>query len=234
MTFSVIIPTYNEEDVIVDIIAAVRNEISPLEEIIIVDDNSTDLTRPRVEQLARADRKIRLIRRDNEKNLATAIAEGIRCAAGDWVMWFDADFSAPPGTLTALINSASGADIVVASRYVRGGKDARDDFLRVAASYIFNWFARLVLRTAVKDLTSGQIIARRSIFDCLAIKGLYGEYCIRFLYEASRKGFKIKETPYVYFSRKKGKSKTTASPGQFLKYCLVYVSEVFKLTRSKS
>lgn len=230
---SVIIPTYNERENIGDIISAVSAEVRNLKEIIIVDDDSPDNTWEAVNELAKNDNRIRLIHRLGRRGLPQAIEEGIRLAGGDFVFWLDADFASLPLTLKRLSDSIDGCDIVVASRYIEGAADRRNNRVEVIASRLFNKFAALILSTSTKDLTSGFILARRGIFDKIRIRGLYGEYCVGFLYQAQKLGLKIKEVPYIYFSRPKGKSKTSGNILLFMVYGLVYILTVFKLRLSE-
>jgi len=231
---SVVIPTYNERDNIQDIIDVIFKEVPLLEEIIIVDDNSADMTWQLVNRMASDNHKIKLIRRVNEKGLPQAIWEGVLACRGKRVLWLDADFFASPFTLTKLLDCSGDYDIAVASRYIAGGRDARKEKLRVMASSLFNKLAQLILQTKVKDLTSGYIVAKKEIFNRISISGLYGEYCVKFLYEAERNNLRIKEVPYVCLSRQKGNSKTSGNIFLFITYCLVYLLTIFKLRLSKN
>ncbi len=229
---SVVIPTYNEREAIAGTIETIFMEVPHLKEIIVVDDDSPDKTWQRVEEIHKEGGKIKLIRRRNKKGLPGAIWEGILKAEGDVIFWLDADFLSAPSTLTRLLKESDGYDIVVASRYADGGEDDRKEKIRVVASRLFNQLAKFVLQTKTRDLTSGYIIARKDVFNRLKISGLYGEYCIRFLYQAEKKNLKIKEVPYVCLSRQKGSSKTSGNPFIFIKYCFIYLFTIFKLRLS--
>lgn len=231
---SVIIPTYNEKENINDIIFTVLKEVPSLKEVIVVDDDSPDMTWRLAQDLGRKDFRIRLIRRLDKKGLPSAIWEGIQESRGEWVLWLDADFFSAPSTLTRLLKESDGYDIVVASRYAAGGEDDRKEKIRVVASRLFNQLAKFLLQTKTRDLTSGYIIARKDVFNRLKISGLYGEYCIRFLYQAEKKNMSIKEVPYVCLSSPKGKSKTSGSAFLFIKYCLIYILTIFKLRLSQN
>jgi dolichol-phosphate mannosyltransferase len=230
---SVIIPTYNEKENIRSIVDTLSREIPLFKEITIVDDNSPDLTWQVAEELAREDQRIKLIRRIGRKGLAGAIWEGILNSQGEIILWLDADFLSLPFTLTKLLEQIGGCDIIVASRYVKGGSDNKKEKTRVLASRIFNKAARFILKTKTQDLTSGYIIARREVFNSLRIGGLYGEYSIKFLYQAEKKKMRIKELPYTCLSRAGGTSKTSGNIFVFLKYGLIYLFTVFKLRLGK-
>ncbi len=226
---SVVIPTYNEREVIAGTVRSITQEAVNLKEIIVVDDNSPDGTGELIKELSKNDLRIKLISRQDKKGLPGAIAEGILRAKGKIVLWFDADFVSVPGTITRMCQDFNSYDILLLSRYVPGGQDGRREKIRVLASKAFNSLAHFLLRTKTKDLTSGYAMARRDIFDKITFDGIYGEYFTGFIYKAERLGFKVKEMPYICLSRQKGVSKTSQNLFQFARYCLIYLNYAFKL-----
>lgn len=225
---SVVIPTYNEATAIAGLVETVIAELGP-SEIIIVDDDSPDQTWQVVERLAAEDKRIRCIRRRSARGLTASLREGIAAATGEYIFWFDADFRPLPGILAAMAEAGRSHDIVVASRYIEGGRDSRRETLRVVTSRIFNRAARFILRTRSRDLTSGQTVARSNVFSRLQLRGNYGEYSIRFLFEAERKGLTVKEIPYEALSRKSGGSKSAASFAGFIGHGFRYALTVAQI-----
>lgn len=228
-TISVIIPAYNERESIPDILNLIVRQVRPLEEIIVVEDGSLDMTAQAVSVLAEENPKIRLISRLSRRGIVSAIWEGILNSKGDWVLWLDADFSDSALSLTRLIEAKTSCDIALFSRYVPAGGDRREENLRVMASRVFNCLARFLLGTKTADLTSGYCLARREIFKDIILDGVHGEYFVRFIYQAEKKGLRIKEIPYVYYSRKKGKSKTSGNIFVFMMYCWIYLWEILRI-----
>ena len=202
---------------------------SNLFEVIVVDDDSPDRTGEVVERYTRNDPRVRLIHRIGKKGLPGALWEGIINSTGEYVVWLDADFASAPLTLTRLVEKRSQYDIGVLSRYTAEGKDKRKEKFRVFASTLGNRLARGILGTVTKDLTSGYIIAKRAVFDTITLSGIYGEYCVRFLYYAEKSGVRIKEIPYECLSREKGRSKTSGNVFSFIKYGFIYLFTVIKL-----
>ena len=89
------------------------------------------------------------------------------------------------------------SDVVVLSRYVKGGGDERV-FLRSMGSKIFNTFCKILFRIPTRDLTSSIFLMRRYVVDEVTFLCYgHGEFFIEFLYNTHRKGFKIKEIPYI-------------------------------------
>ncbi|MBP7216489.1 MAG: glycosyltransferase [Candidatus Omnitrophica bacterium] len=230
---SAVIPTFNERESVVSIIQTLKQQISSLEEIIVVDDDSPDKTWEVVENLRAKDSTIRLIRRLHTRGLASALWEGIASSRGESVLWLDADFKAPEGTLERLTTALRDCDIAVASRYVPGGRDSRTSWIRRAASAAFNVFARQMLRVPIKDLTSGYALARKHVLKQQYFQGIHGSYFVRLMYQSHRQGARISEVPYACLSRTQGYSKTTEDVFTFFKLGFLYIMLVINLIREK-
>jgi len=230
---SIILPTYNERENICAMIDYLRRDFES-SEIIVVDDNSPDMTWQLVGSKRDGDSRVKLIRRYGKRRLVSSLLEGISLASGDFIVWLDCDFSMPPGIISKMIEAIeNNYDIALGSRYIRGGSDARDSKMRVLASRLINRFAKWLLRSSVYDLTSGFIACKKDIFRSIVIDGSYGEYCIDFLLRAERAGFRIKEIPYVCISRLKGKTKTSPNPAVFIAKGLGYIIKIFGLISIK-
>jgi dolichol-phosphate mannosyltransferase len=120
---SIIVPTLNEEENIAPLVAQISACAVPFREILFVDDYSTDATREEIRALEKS-QPIRLIEQDGaELGLASAIMSGARAAQGEILLVMDADLSHPPERIKDLLAPlfAGSADLVVGSRYVKGG-----------------------------------------------------------------------------------------------------------------
>lgn len=228
---SIILPTYNEKDNIENLIKAIQRNLGDTAEIIVVDDNSPDLTWQVVENLTND--SVRLLRRFDQTCLTTAIADGISMARGDIVGWMDCDFSMPPELLSIMVKETDHYDIVIGSRYVKGGKDDRDTLLGIISSKIINFCMTHILDPSVTDYTTGFVVSKKIVFDSIKLKGDYGEYCIDFLYSALKKGFNIKELPYKCIPRKFGESKTAPNLLKFIKRGIKYITTILRLKFQK-
>lgn len=226
---SIILPTYDEKENIGTLIKQIITHVKELHEIIVVDDNSPDGTAGLVKKLAEKDSRIRLIKRVDERGLASALARGIRESRGNIIGWMDADMGMPPEFLPNLIKWLPEHDIAIGSRYVEGGSDRRP-FLRKATSRAINLFTNLLLGFAIKDFNSGFVVAKKGVFGKVSLmdKG-YGQYCIRFLYQCIKKRYKVKEIGYIFADRKLGKSKTGETIWPLLKHGWNYGVEVIKI-----
>lgn len=217
---SAILPTFNEKENIEDLIRDIDRQSNPPPEIIVVDDNSPDKTWEIVTRLMGEIPNLKLKRRINERGLATALNRGIGLASGDVLVWMDCDFSHPPSLIPEMLKAIEEADVVIASRYVKGGKQEYP-FIRDLTSRAFNLYACILLSFKIRDWTSGFAMVKKEVLDKVRIEPLgqgYGEYFVGMLYSALKKGFRIKEIPYTCVYNSEHESKTSTSIFRLLRY----------------
>lgn len=225
---SVILATFQERDHIRTTIAEIFEHVEAPVEIIVVDDDSPDMTWRLVEEFD--DPNVHLIRRLETRGLASAFMRGIIESKGEVVAWMDSDMCMPPAHLAKMIDKLADYDVVIGSRYAEGGKDLRTP-IRVWASRLINKFANLVLGYGIKDYDSGFVALRREVLDkVIPLPTGYGEYFIEFIYRCCRKGLRVCELPYTFTDRAMGVSKTFSSFRQFLLLGSKYVLRIL-LTR---
>lgn len=223
---SVVLPTFQEREHIVELIEGLYKEIPMPLQVIVVDDDSQDGTADLVSELDFPN--LKLIRR-KARGLAAAFHRGILEADGDWIGWMDADMSMPPKVMKELFDQLDEVQIAIGSRYVEGGSDNRDP-IRTLASNAINWLARFVLGGEIKDYDSGFIAIRREVFDYITFMPFgYGDYFIEFIYDAFRAGLKIREVGYVFKDRTLGVSKSAPSLFHFIVLGTRYVLRIFSL-----
>ncbi len=141
----VVIPTYNEIDNIGAIVTRVRHSV-PRAEVLIADDNSPDGTGALADDLAAADRRVHVLHRPGKQGLGAAYLDGFAWAARngyDAVVEMDADGSHAPEDLPALLTAARDADVVLGSRWARGGQVVNWPLRRLLLSRAGNLYARL-------------------------------------------------------------------------------------------
>ncbi|MCX5874541.1 MAG: glycosyltransferase [Deltaproteobacteria bacterium] len=222
---SIVLATYNERENILDTISSIFEHVKDSAEVIVVDDDSSDMTWKLVKELN--DPRVKLIRRVDTRGLASAFNRGIIESRGEVVGWMDADMCMPPSLLPAMIDKLDEYDIVVGSRYAPGGIDDRA-LLRVASSRLINGLATLVLGYGIKDYDSGFVILKRTVFDKVSIIPTgYGAYFMEFLYTCRTKGLTVYEIPYVFRDRAKGVSKSAPSILKFFRTGMQYVIRIF-------
>ena len=239
---SVVLPTYNEAPNIRAFLEALTSRLSNSDyEVIVVDDDSPDLTWRIVEDMGRENPRIRVTRRLNERSLTSAMNEGIAEARGEWVMCMDSDFQHPLELVPQLLAAIDeGYDVVLTSRYI-GESAAPSEHttpksfiirLQTVLTRLLSHFGHRFLHPAITDWSSGCLAIRRSIFNDYSLRGDYGEYYIRLMHHIATRGYSIEEIPYVLNIRTKGDSKLTNSYASFFAKGIRYVAAVFVLLAS--
>ena len=228
---SVVLPTYNEKENIVKLIILLLKYLGKNTELIVSDDNSPDLTWKIVQDLKIP--QVKVIRRFKNKGLGPSIWDGIKIAKGKYIVWMDCDLTMPPSLVPKMVKLLEDYDVVVGSRYVKGGADRRG-FVRVITSYAINILANLILNFKVRDYDSGFVAVRKEVFRDIDFepKG-HGEYCIEFLYKCTKKGYKIREIGYVFTERKEGESKTAQYLYSITYHGFKYIGRILKVRFSK-
>jgi dolichol-phosphate mannosyltransferase len=222
MKVVVVIPTYNEKQNIaktIDGIEAITGQIPSAHklEILVIDDNSPDGTGDIVKEKGKQYGNVKLLPNREKKGLGAAYIKAFQYAleklGADAVFEYDADGSHQPKYIPAMIKELDkGADVVVGSRYVPGGRMPSDWGLhRKLISYFGNFIARSVLWTwQYTDMTSGFRVTKADYLRKVDLKNLLSKqfaYKIHLFYALHRLGAKIVEYPIEFVDRAEGKSK---------------------------
>jgi dolichol-phosphate mannosyltransferase len=213
---AVIIPTYNERDNIVPITARVRSAM-PGADVLIVDDNSPDLTGTIADELAAADRHIRVLHRRAKAGLGAAYLAGFQWALDhgyDAVVEMDADGSHQPEELPSLLGALNDADLVLGSRWMPGGQVLNWPRSRQILSRAGNAYARLVLGIALRDATGGYRVYRAGALREIGLQDVQSQgYCFQvdLALRALRAGLTVAEVPITFIERARGTSKMSSA-----------------------
>ena len=210
----VVLPTYNEAENIGPISAAIL-EALPDATLLVVDDESPDGTGRLADDLAASDPRIRVRHRPVKQGLGRAYLDGFGVAlagGATTVVQMDADFSHDPADLPGLVAPirAGAADLVIGSRYARGGAVVDWGLGRRIVSRGGSVFARIVLGLGPNDLTGGFKAWRSSTLAAVPFDGVHaGGYVfqIEMTFRASRAGARIREVPITFRDRRVGQSK---------------------------
>jgi dolichol-phosphate mannosyltransferase len=196
----------------VPLIEAIQRELHTAKisyEVLVVDDNSPDGTGQAAREHFADDPNIHVCVRTTEHGLATAILHGIRQAQGDCVAVMDTDFNHDPALLPQMVKFLEYYDLIIGSRFTMGG--GMEEKWRYYASFIFNFFVRLILRTQIQDNLCGFFTMRRAKLLSMDLERVfkgYGEYFMHLLFLAWRKNYTILEVPAFYRVRTYGQSKS--------------------------
>lgn len=209
---TVVVPTYNEAENIGQLIPAILAH--PRLRVLVVDDGSPDGTGAIVGALADAEPRVGLLSRAGKLGLGSAYIAGFRRAlaeGAEFIFEMDADFSHDPRYLPDLLAAAeSRADLVIGSRYVRGGGTTDWGLVRQLISRGGNVYAGLILGLPVADATGGFRCYRRRVLEGLDLGKVRSNgyaFQIEMAYRAIRAGYSVAEVPIVFPDRRVGKSK---------------------------
>jgi dolichol-phosphate mannosyltransferase len=216
LRLSVIVPTYNEALNIVNVVTQLAQLLDEpfgeSYEIIVVDDNSPDRTWEVAQNLTRETPRLRVMRRERERGLSTAVIRGWQAARGEVLCVIDADLQHPPDLTLALYRVIErGADMAVASRHLEGGGVSDWSVIRRVVSRAAQLIGLVALPGVVgriSDPMSGYFMIRRAAIEGVELNPLGYKILIEVL--ARGKFPWVGEVPYVFQEREHGGSKATA------------------------
>ncbi|MDQ1727808.1 MAG: dolichol-phosphate mannosyltransferase [Frankiaceae bacterium] len=212
----VIVPTYNEKD-IVEIITRRLRAAVPGADLLIADDNSPDGTGAIADALAADDPQVHVLHRPGKGGLGAAYLAGFRWALEqgyDVAVEMDADGSHSPEQLPRLLDALRDADLVLGSRWVPGGEVKNWPTLRKVISVGGNTYTRLALGIPLRDATGGFRAFRRGVLEGIDLGSVESQgYCFQvdLALRAWKCGFRIAEVPITFVERERGQSKMSKS-----------------------
>jgi len=208
----VIIPTYNEQENLAELLTRIFAQDLPLE-VLVVDDNSPDGTGQLADELAARDSRVHVMHRAGKLGLGSAYVAGFRWALDhgfDAAFEMDADFSHNPDSLGDFLRELEKADLVLGSRYLHGVTVVNWPLSRLILSYAANVYSRIITGMPFKDLTGGFKCFRRQVLEAIDWSRVGSDgyaFQIEINFKAWRKGFRIKEIPILFVDRRAGTSK---------------------------
>ena len=214
MKITVVLPTYNEAENLPKLVSALFS--LPLDlTLLVVDDNSPDGTGRIAEDLSKEHSgKINVLHRVGKLGLRSAYLEGFAKAfeaGSDVVVQMDADFSHDPAVLVEMARRIESCDVVIGSRYVKGGSLARRwPLWRKALSAFGNTYARTILSFPLHDVTTGYRMWKRRALEGIPLDRIRSNgyvFLVEMAYVAYLMGYDIAEVPIHFSDRRWGKSK---------------------------
>jgi dolichol-phosphate mannosyltransferase len=213
MDLSIVIPMFNEaenaeltlrrvEEVLVSFIGTY--------EIIAVNDGSVDNTLDVLNRLAGQDKKLKVVSYPKNIGRGMALRKGFRESKGEIIVSIDADLSYSPQYILGLVETLRGepeVDLVLASPYMPGGGVKNVPVLRLWVSKLGNRILRLVMPNRIYTSTGIFRAYRKKVLDSLELESDGKEIHLEILSKALALGYRVKESPAILTSRKKGKSK---------------------------
>lgn len=228
MKVAIVVPAHNEEENIeklVNDIDEILHQSNIANQIIVVDDNSKDNTGTILKNLSKEMTNLTPVyRNDGICGVGLTLREGIKAAKNcDVIVTMDGDFSHDPNEIPNLIQGIkSGADLVIGSRYMKGGR-ADMPRSRIIISGLYNVLSRVFLRTSIHDLTTGFRAMRKKTLEKIELTSEGFEIHPEIHLKIYKQGFKVIEVPIHYHRRGGGTSKL-----RYLKVGPGYLKVVFR------
>lgn len=220
MKLSVVVPVFNEEKNIASLLNRIKNNITSQDEIIVVDDGSTDNTLSEIQNL-----DCKLIVHKKNKGKGQSLIDGINEADGEIILFLDGDGQDDPSEFPKLLNGINkGYDFVIGSRFVEDEKKKITRYTKTALSNI-NWFGNKGLTSLINFLFGLNIKDTQSGFKCFKKKAIKNLNLVSKKYEieteiiikARKNKLRILEVPVYRYERKHGVSKLFDIPfGRFI------------------
>jgi dolichol-phosphate mannosyltransferase len=224
----IIVATYNEKGNIEKLLGEIF-AVVPHVNVLVIDDNSPDKTYEIVEELAhdKYNDKLFLMKRAGKLGLGTAYIAGFNWGIlrqYDVIMHMDADFSHNPRYIPEFFEAIKTNDLVLGSRYIKGGGVVNWGFKRKLMSMGGSLYSRIILGLKTRDLTGGFKCFRRKVLETIDVNNLKStgySFQVETTYKTFLNGFKIKEIPIIFEDRIIGQSKM--SSGIFVEALLMVI-----------
>ena len=214
----VVIPTYNERENVAAMAAAVLENLPAEGRLLFLDDNSPDGTGAIIDGLCARDPRIAVLHRVKKEGLGRAYVAGFARAlalGATHVVEMDCDFSHDPKDIPRMLAAVADADVVVGSRYVKGGRCVGWPFRRWFVSDFGGRFIRFVLGVPVQDPTGGFKCFTRAALERLgdfsAIRSFGYSFQMEMNWRMAQMGLRLKEIPITFTERRAGTSKISGS-----------------------
>ena len=208
----IIIPTYNESQNVTELSKAILTQY-PQVELLFIDDNSPDKTGDMLDEIAGKEARVHVLHRSGKLGLGTAYITGFKWALErdyEYIFEMDADFSHRPEYIADFLKLIQEADLVLGSRYTCGVNVVNWSLSRILISLAGTLYVKLLTGMPVTDATGGFKCFRRCVLEALDLDNVKSNgysFQVELTYKAWLKGFRIRETPIVFYDRVDGVSK---------------------------
>ena len=208
----VIMPTYNERESITAVVEHLLNTV-PHVDLLVVDDNSPDGTGIMADDMAAKDPRINVLHRTEKNGLGPAYLAGFAWGFDhnyEYLVEMDADGSHRAEDLLKLLEVAPSNDLVIGSRWVKGGATQNWPISRQLISRTGNTYAALMLRTSIRDITAGFRVFRADFLKTIQLENISSagySFQVEMALRCFLAGARITEVPILFVERENGQSK---------------------------
>ena len=200
---SVIVPCFNEEKTIEQVLLQILNQKDIINEVIVVDDKSTDNSRQKIENMSNLNPKIQFFFKDKNEGKGSALIKGFSLSKGDIVLIQDADLEYDPEEYKKLIKPfiESNADVVYGSRFLGGDMVRLHFFWHYLANKILTFICNLFTNLNLTDMETGYKVFKSSALKSISLKEQTFSFEPEVTIKLSKKKFKFFEVPITYNGR---------------------------------
>ncbi len=209
----IVTPTYNERDNLAPFLDGVFDVLNDVH-VLVVDDNSPDGTGALADQIAKVDKRVKVMHRPRKMGLGSAYVQAFQRGVADGydlLFEMDTDLSHDPRYLPDFLAAfEAGADLVIGSRNIPGGGVEGWGPGRHLLSKGGSLYSRAILGVTVRDLTSGYKAFHRRVLESIELDEVRSEgysFQVELTYRALRRGFRVSEVPIIFVDRRAGQSK---------------------------
>ncbi|PIS09389.1 dolichyl-phosphate beta-D-mannosyltransferase [Candidatus Beckwithbacteria bacterium CG10_big_fil_rev_8_21_14_0_10_34_10] len=235
------LPCHNEEENLEPLVRKILGlKVSHLH-IVIINDASLDKTSKIADALAGKYKNVKVVHRQPPRGRALAGKDGFRFCLNkkaDVIIEMDADFSHQPKYIPQFLRELEKgeSDVILGSRFIKGGSDANRDPFRTFVSKLSGVFLRLVLGIKLKDMGSGYKVYKGNVLEKIKVNQFFSKkglaISMESIFRVLKAGFKVKEMPIVFVDRRAGKSKLSWK--DFFEPILIAFKLVIRLGRFSS
>jgi len=206
---SLVIPVYDEEDNIIPFLVELVDKVKIPHKALIIYDDEKDSTLNKIIEAKSVHPNIIFVKNSYGRGVIKAFKTGFSIADTEYIVPIMADLSDMPETVNAMYRKMQeGYDLVVASRYVKGGAKIGGPLLKAILSRFANLSVHFLSGIPIHDLTNAFIMYRKEVIDRIQIRSTGGfEITMEIIAKSFRQGFKIAEVPTINRDRSAGKSK---------------------------
>lgn len=230
-SISAFFPAYNDEGTIklmVDRLREVLSEVALDYEIIIVDDCSPDKSGEIGDEIAKKDKKVRVIHHEKNRGYGGALKSGFANSKNEWIFYTDGDAQYDARELKRLVPYAKKYDVVNGYK-----KDRGDGVIRKIVGKTYNRFLRFMFSLKVKDVDCDFRLIKKDVFDNIRLNANDGSICLEMMKKIQDKGYSIKNVPVNHYERVYGESQFF-TPKRVIKTLLKQVKNWYDLVLIKN
>jgi glycosyltransferase involved in cell wall biosynthesis len=207
MRLSIIVPAYNEEDNIKEVIERIELSLDMPHELVVVNDHSTDKTAEIVADLGQKYKNIKLVHNSRERGFTNALRTGFENASTELLVPVMGDLCDDLSTIKKMLAKADeGYDIICGCRYIKGGSRLGGSKVKGFFSCFVGWTLHYLLWIPTRDVANAFKMYRKKVIENIDIRAEGFEISMEITLKGYYAGFRITEVPTVWRERTKGKS----------------------------